>query len=258
MKVTVCELNNESGDFAERWGRLMAHVHAEKPDLVLLPEMIFSPWFPGTRPFELQSWKDAVRMHSERENWLDGFGEGVGVLGSRPVDRGETRLNEAFIWEAKEGFRTVRAKQYLPDEEGFWEASWYARGKDAFQTVRFDRLRIGILICTELWFFQHARTFGREGVHLIAHPRASGRSTVDRWLVAGRAAAIVSGSYCISSNRSGLQQSGVEFGGVGWIIGPEGDLMGVTSEERPFLTLDLDIEVAEQAKTTYPRYVIDG
>ena len=80
--------------------------------------------------------------------------------------------------------------------------------------------------------------------------------TVDRWTLAGRTAAIIGGVYCLSSNRCGVQ-SAVTFGGAGWIINPAGEVLGVTSNDAPFLTLDVDLDVAEAAKNAYPRYVKD-
>ena len=253
MKITVCEMNHESGDFRMEWERLKAHLQGQKSDLVLLPEMIFSEWFPADRHFDQRIWDDAVRMHTENESWLQELEPGIIVLGARPVNRDGNRFNEAFVWNHAEGFRTAHAKRYLPDEEGFWEASWYHRGKEPFRSVQIDQLRIGFLICTELWFFQHARAFGQEGIHFLIHPRATGNSTVEKWLVAGRAAAVVSGAFCISSNRSGKKEGGTEFGGGGWIV----DVLGITSGEQPFLTMELESVHADAAKLTYPRYVIE-
>jgi N-carbamoylputrescine amidase len=45
------------------------------------------------------------------------------------------------------------------------------------------------------------------------------------------------------------------MGGTGWIIDPEGGVLGVTSPEQSFLTLEIDLTAAEEARTTYPRYV---
>ena len=45
MRVTVCELSDDSAGFARDWDRLARHVHDEKSELVLLPEMPFFPWF---------------------------------------------------------------------------------------------------------------------------------------------------------------------------------------------------------------------
>jgi N-carbamoylputrescine amidase len=50
----------------------------------------------------------------------------------------------------------------------------------------------------------------------------------------------------------------MNWGGSGWIIEPEdGRLLGVTSPKQPFLTLDIDLSLAQTAKYTYPRYVRD-
>ena len=117
---------------------------------------------------------------------------------------------------------------------------------------------IDVWICTELWFFEHAREYSKHGIHLLVCPRVSPQSSVDKWIAAGQAAAVVSGAFCLSSNLSGPNIESIEFGGVGWIIGPEeGSVLGVTSPIKPFLTVEIDIEKAEKAKRTYPRYVSD-
>jgi N-carbamoylputrescine amidase len=114
---------------------------------------------------------------------------------------------------------------------------------------------VGFLICTELWSFETAREYGKAGAHLVASPRASVLATRDKWLVAGRAAALVGGVFSVSSNRRGVSQGGIRFGGEGWVIDPDGKVLGVTSEAEPFLTVDIELEDAVRAKGTYPRDV---
>ncbi len=114
------------------------------------------------------------------------------------------------------------------------------------------------MICTDLWFTQHARAYGQDGVHIVANPRATERYSRPKWLVGGQAVAIVSGAYCLSSNLVGPKmESGLELGGMGWVIDPDGQVLGKTSDEQPFLTLEIDLQIAEQAKITYPRYVLE-
>jgi N-carbamoylputrescine amidase len=61
----------------------------------------------------------------------------------------------------------------------------------------------------------------------------------------------------LSSNRNGLSEDGsVRFGGNGWIISPDGDVLGLTSSTQPFVTMEIDLSVAESAKLTYPRYAV--
>lgn len=254
MKITVCQLHDEPEDFARDWEHLTAHVKAESSDLVLLPEMPFSPWFAVTPQFDPAVWEAAVAAH---DRWLLRLTELAPaiVLGSRPVNRAGRRLNEGFVWDQVNGYRAAHLKYYLPNEDGYWEASWYGRGDGEFIPLACGKVRIGFQICTDLWFMQRARAYARAAVHLIATPRATPQSTVDKWLAGGRTAAVVSGAFSLSSNRAPSEKRPGNFGGQGWIIGPDGDVLGLTSQEQPFLSLEVDLNQAEQAKSTYPRYV---
>jgi N-carbamoylputrescine amidase len=257
MRVTVCQLRNEAGDLAQDWDRLVAHVGQEGSDLVLLPEMPFYPWVAWTRQFDPAVWLASVKAHDAWMQRLTELAPAV-VLGSRPVIRGGRHLNEGFLWEAGAGYRAVHAKYYLPDEPGFWEASWYERGDSEFIATQCGEVKVGYMICTEIWFAEHARSYGKEGAHLLLCPRGTPMSSADKWVAGGRTAAVVSGAYCLSSNRGGVDAQGMEWAGTGWIVEPEeGEVLGLTSVEQPFLTREIDLKVADRAKETYPRYVLE-
>jgi N-carbamoylputrescine amidase len=103
-------------------------------------------------------------------------------------------------------------------------------------------------------FNEHARAYGRAGADLIVIPRAAGTSHT-RWLAAGAMAAVVSGSYVVSSNRVGNASCGITFGGVGFVFGPDGELIAKTSAQQPVMSFELDLERSRAAKSQYPRYV---
>jgi N-carbamoylputrescine amidase len=67
----------------------------------------------------------------------------------------------------------------------------------------------------------------------------------------------MSGAFCLSSNRGGHDSNGMQWGGHGWIIDPDANVLGLTSPNNPFLTLDIDLQQANDAKQTYPRYVLE-
>ncbi len=251
MKATVCELPDDGLRLQAAWDLLIEHVRSVGSQLVLLPEMPFFPWIAATDQIELETWQQAVEAHDQ---WLERLPElsPAVVLGSRPVVRGGRRHNEGFVWESEAGYVAAHHKYYLPDEEGFWEASWYERGGGEFKPAPAAGANVGYAICSELWFTEHARAYARAGVHLLACPRATERQSVDKWIAGGRAAAVMSGAFCLSSNRSG-EGSGILWGGSGWIIEPDGEVLGVTSSEQPFLTLEIDLALADAAKLTYPR-----
>ncbi|MCE1253957.1 MAG: carbon-nitrogen hydrolase family protein [Anaerolineae bacterium] len=252
LVVTVCELNDQPALFEQDWQRLLNHVKENGSQLVLLPEMPFSAWFAIPRQFDAISWQNAVTSH---QNWAARLKElsPALVASSQPVNDNDKRLNQAYIYEDQH-LRPAHQKYYLPNEEGFWEAEWYQRGDGDFSVINSRKINMGFLLCTELWFMQCARSYGQQGAHLILSPRASGRNTVEKWLVAGKAAAMISGAYSLSSNHCDPE---ADFGGTGWVIDPDGKILAKTTPKNPIISVEIDLDKAIEAKKTYPRYVLD-
>ncbi|MDX2140717.1 MAG: carbon-nitrogen hydrolase family protein [Chloroflexota bacterium] len=256
MKVTVCQLPNDLASQSAAFDGLVTHVREAGSDLVLLPEMPFSLWFFSHRPDERSRrdvWHDIEGAHDAGIVRLAMLAPAI-VAATRPVTRYDKSLNEGFIWSTVSGYQPVHQKYYLPEEDGFWEASWYARGDGAFEPIAVNDACMGFMICSELWFFERARVYGRAGVNILLTPRCTEAGSVDKWVMGGRAAAVSAGAYSLSSNRSGRDNKNA-YGGSGWVISPDGDVLGVTSEEMPYLTVYVDLEAARQAKHTYPRYI---
>ena len=258
MKVTVCELPNDPERLETAWRDLVEHVQAEESDFVLLPEMPFSPWLSAEPERDAGQWQEAVEMH---EQWIRRIPElgAPSVALTVPILDGGRAFNEAVLWRRSDSsMQPCHRKVYLPEEGGFWEARWYERGDGRFDAHDIPGARVGFMICTEMWFTKHAREYGKDGVQLVLTPRATLAPSVDKWIAGGRAAAVVSGAYSLSSNFSGVAGDLGDWGGAGWIVEPEeGEILGVTSAQDPFLTLDIDLGVADTAKSTYPRYVVD-
>ncbi len=251
MKITVCEMPDDPEEFSGAWERLARHVRRESSDFVLLPEMAFYYWFCAGPKFEAGVWRDAVRAHGEWGRRIAELGTSV-VLSSRPVERGGRRLNEGFVWTERDGVRGVHFKNYLPNEPGYYEARWYERGNKPFIPFEASGWKAGFMICSDLWSMANARSYGKKGVQLIAVPRATGARSVDKWVAGGRVAAVIAGAYNASSNRTGSRGEAT-FGGHGWVVGPDGDVMGLTSKAKPFVTVDVKKSDADKAKSTYPR-----
>ena len=253
MRVTVCQMRDDRDDFESDWKDLCDHTRSEASELVLLPEMAFARWFAVAREFDAAAWREALDGHVP---WEQRIGELAApfVIATRPAERGTKRLNEAFLVALGDS-RGIHEKRYLPDEDGYWEASWYQAGDGVFDPVEIGDASLGVQICTEMWMLDVSRQYGLRDVGLIAVPRATPATSRERWIVGGRAAAIVSGAFCLSSNRGGVSSAGDAFGGQGWIIDPDGEVLALTSDQEPFVTRDVDLERAAAAKATYPRYV---
>ena len=95
-------------------------------------------------------------------------------------------------------------------------------------------MRLGVLVCTELWFLEHARAYGRAGAHLVVTPRVTPATSHGTWLAGGRTCAVVSGAWSLSSSSAEP-----EHGGLGWAIDPEGVVVA-TTEAAESLGLNLN------------------
>ena len=250
VRVTCIELP-DSFDLVT-WGKLVTHLESEGSELLLLNEMPASPWIAYRAEYDEAVAHEAVRFHEDFLEKLTSLG--VPVVSSRPVMENNVLYNEAFL--INQNYTPVHTKNYFPDEDGFYEARWFKRKNGDFKVFDIGDLRAGVMLCTDLWFSEHARAYGRQGAKIIFVPRATGTANLDRWIVGLRHAAIVSGAYVVSSNRSGKTMWN-DFAGHGCVIDPDGEILGATSRDEPFLTMDVDLKCADSAKRHYPRYVAE-
>ena len=172
MKVTVCQFNPAEDTLDQALDRLSEHLVKHGSDFLLLPEMCFAPWLAADPVPDPQAWQDAVAMHEARIAGLRDLGVGA-VVGTRPVIRENgSRRNQAYVWEAANGSAAAwHEKCYLPDEPGYFEHRWYDRGTQDFTVARGAGMKLGVQICTEMWFFEWARHYARSRVDLAGSGR---------------------------------------------------------------------------------------
>jgi N-carbamoylputrescine amidase len=251
VRVTCVELP-DSLDLVV-WGKLVKHIENSSSELLVLNEMPAYPWIAHIKEYDQDLGKESVKIHKDFLNRIGTLG--LPVISSRPILEENRLYNEAFVIN-NQRYTPVHTKHYFPDEEGFYEARWFKRKEKAFNAFKIGKLNAGVMLCTDLWFSEYARAYGKQGVHVIIVPRATSTATLDRWIVGLRHAAIVSGAYVVSSNRLGKTMWN-DFSGNGCIIDPDGEILGTTSRDLPFITMDIDLESADLAKKQYPRYVAE-
>jgi predicted amidohydrolase len=258
MRVTVCELSDNEVRFIDDWTRLKTHLKTYKPDLLLLPEMPFGKWIASERNVDEAGKVASIQKHGQWMKELEQLKVRYTVY-SKPVLDGDKFYNTAFVYEKGVGHSKIHTKALFPEEEHFWEASWFDHEEiPLFKPLDIGGIKIGVLLCTEMWFTEHAREYGKQGVDLLLCPRATGMESVNQWLRCGQTLSVISGAYCLSSNRSGLGGNDFQWGGMGWITKPmNGNTLGVTSADEKFITRDLDMSRSKAAKDDYPLYVND-
>jgi N-carbamoylputrescine amidase len=235
-----------------QWDGLKDLVIAAHPDLLITNEMPFGPWLADAAVFSEKDAHLSVRAHDKGVEGLINLNLPA-VISSRPVWNGKRLANEAFALE-NGVVRPLHRKQYFPNEPGWFESEWYAGDRSGFEIAEVLGIKVGVLLCTEAMFNEHARAYGKQKVSLIVMPRASGVD-IESWKTAGAMASLVSGAYVISSNRIGQSRAGTNFGGGGFAYAPQGRLLTVTTRTKPLQTLDLDPQMVASAQRAYPCYV---
>jgi N-carbamoylputrescine amidase len=234
------------------WDSIRRAVDAANADILVTNEMPFGAWLAEEAVVDADKAQRSVDLHERALGALRGLNTGA-VISSRPVAFNGRLANEAFVLES-DHYRAIHQKHYFPAEPGFFEATWFGCESKGFDCVRVGAANVGVLLCTELFFNEHARHYGRLGADVIVAPRATGTS-LHRWKIAGMMAAIVSGAYLISSNRIGVGRLGQEFGGGGFAISPDGHIVGETDGETPLAVTTLDLSISAAQKSQYPCYV---
>ncbi|TPN80485.1 carbon-nitrogen hydrolase family protein [Mesorhizobium sp. CU2] len=236
------------------WDEIRRQVESARPNILVTNELPFGAWIAGASLFDRDVAAGSVALHEQGLEALNALGVPT-VISSRPVWAGDRLANEAFVL-ANGKPRPLHRKQLFPEEEGWHEETWFKGDASGFIVSDIGDLEVGVLLCTELMFNEHARHYGRAGASLIVVPRATSISQ-DKWFAAGAMGAIVSGSFIVSSNRVGSSAGNPSFGGRGFAFAPDGTLVAQTSPSRTLAVIDIDPAAALRQKTLYPCNVVE-
>lgn len=254
MRVGFVEWPEELEPDTSQWDAIANRLAATQVELLITNELPFGPWIAGSKPFDRATAQASIDTHAAGIDALMQLPVSA-IVSSRPVWGPDRLLNQAVAIEGGR-VRPIHTKQFFPEEPDWYEASWFEPGPIRFEPAEVSGLHLGVLLCTDAMFNEHARHYGRRGTTLIALPRATGTKT-ENWLTAGRMAALVSGNYVVSSNRSGRSRNGAKFGGAGFAFGPDGTLLATTDASNPLLVIDVDPDLATRQRSEYPCYVAE-
>jgi len=206
----------------------------EKPDLLVLPELVHTPYFPieeHPRHFDYAIEKD----HPFVTAWQD-IARLLGCVVVFPFF--EKRApgiyqNSAFVFERDGSIAALYRKSHIPDDPGFYEKYYFMPGDTGFEVVETTAGKLGILICWDQWFPEPARILALKGAQLLIYPTAIGWDAgepaevyphqLDAWRTSMRAHAIANGVYTMGVNRIG-QEEHLRFWGNSFLCKPDGSL----------------------------------
>ncbi|MEP6942206.1 MAG: NAD+ synthase [Betaproteobacteria bacterium] len=220
MRIAIAQLNQMVGDFDGNAARIHEAIAAGRragADLVVTPELSLC----GYPPEDLLLRPAFLDASARSLDALASASAGLTVLVGFPEVGDGTRYNALAVLRDGRKVATYR-KQRLPNYTVFDEQRYFARGESAC-VIEVAGVRVGIVICEDLWFGGPARMAKDAGAQVLVVPNGSPYHThqqaLRRGIVADRARE--TGLPIVYVNRVGGQDELV-FDGASFVADASG------------------------------------
>jgi N-carbamoylputrescine amidase len=232
-----------------RAGQLVAEAAARGAQIVLLPELFASRYFPrapGPESFALASPPEQSRAVQAMRVLARTHAI---VLPVSYFERdGERYFNSLIVFDADGRELGRYRKSHIPDGAGYEEKFFFAPGDTGFRAFDTRYGRIGVGICWDQWFPECARAMTLLGADLLMYPSAIGseplRPEVDTsrlWRRAMIGHAVANTIPLAACNRVG-DEGGQVFYGTSFIADGRGDVVTELSREEEGVAIaELDL-----------------
>lgn len=221
----------------------------QQSDAILLPEMPAGKWVCENKPFNTAAAQNWVEQHDDLEETL--LKTGCSFFFTRPVAF-QGRLANQALYLSQNDRKVLHSKQIFPSEPGWFETDWFLPGADQFRTMKVGGATVAFLICTEVFWPEIARSKFDEEIDVFLVPRATSGSE-EKWLVAARFLAHVTGAYVASSNRS----HSAKTTDAGFLVSPDGSFEThiMPQSEPDVATFTVETKRVSDGKRSYPAYI---
>ena len=247
MKISCLQMRVEVGDVAgnmERAAALTEKAMAEKPDVIVLPELWDIGFFP--RPLEGAADPDGTKRRAFLAALAKKYAVNV-IGGSIAVKRTDCIENRSFVFDRAGNEVATYAKSHLfsPAKEG----KFFAAGSETV-TFTLDGIKCGEIICYDLRFPELTRKLALEGAQVLVAPAEWPTARVDHWCTLLRARAIENQIFVAACNGSGSFGNGMPLAGHSVILDPWGQPLAEADDSEMAITAALDFAEQEKIKKT--------
>ena len=226
--------------------RLIDRAMADTPDVLVLPEMWNSGFFPREETLRFCD-REQLRVQAEIGPLAKRYGVNI-VAGSVSNLREGRLYNTACVFDRKGALLASYDKIHLFSPSG--EDKVFQKGNHIC-TFTLDGVRCGMILCYDLRFPELTRTMCLPGLDVLfascQWPKA--RLSHLRTLTAARA--IENQMFVVCCNACGTAGASV-CGGNSAIIDPLGETLALAAETEEIITADCDTEVLHTIRSSIP------
>ena len=252
-------------DNVSRIEALLQEAGRLKADLVVLPELALSPYFPKTADENVERWADDTSTSPDVGRVVAAAAKS-GVVCVLPLaersDHG--KFNSAVVIDRDGSVRGTYRKAHIPGDRSVTgaplsgEVLHFSAGESGFQVFDTAVGRIGVIICADRAYPEAWRVLALRGAEIVAAPyntsvhgpRPSDHSSEAGSLAEIRriqhlrmaASALMNGYYVVAAGKGGIER-GVQYLADSQIIDPWGRVVGrATTDRDELIVAHVDIE----------------
>ncbi len=170
LTIALAQINPTVGDVDGNVARIAeARAAAKGADLVAFPELCVSGYPPEDLVYR-ESFLDTVKAGVEKLAALTADGGPALLVGAPWRDNGKTH-NAALLLDGGK-IAGIRFKHHLPNYGVFDEARVFTPGPAPGPMI-FRDVRLGVMVCEDMWFEDVAETLAESGAELLIVPNGS-------------------------------------------------------------------------------------
>ncbi len=222
--------------------RVIGHIHDAAElgaKIVVTPELFQTPYFPRRQDEDYFAWAEPARGNKTIARLSKLAKELDVVLPYSFFERaGQTFYNSLAMIDANGKVLGVYRKAHVPQGPGYHEKYYFRPGDTPLTVWDTKHGRLGVGICWDQWFPEHARSLALEGAEILLYPTAigsepaSGEDTRDPWQRVMIGHAVASSIPVAAANRIG-DEGELEFYGSSFICDPRGDKVQELGTDEP-------------------------
>lgn len=210
--------------------------------LLLFPELSTSGYFLNTIE------NTAIASTSEVFNTISTICKELSIdcIVGLPFRDGESIYNVLTHFSSNGTSKVIYKKTHL-----FHGESPYFSSGDSLKVFTYGEYTCAPLICYDLRFSDLFTIYRKAKAGLFFVSAAWPKVRVEHWITLLKARAIETQSYIVASNRCGKDHD-IVMAGNSMIINPYGEVLSQLSQEEGILWADIDNEIVESCRETYP------
>jgi agmatine deiminase len=251
MKIALIQMSmsaDKESNVTKAAGRIR-DASAKGADMVCLPELFTSPYFPQEEKADAERYAESVPGPTTEALSKAARENNVIVVGGSVFERsGKKLFNTTPVFDAGGRMLGTYRKMHIPHDPGFFEQNYFERGDLGYKVFKTQNAKLGTLICYDQWFPEAARTLALMGADMIFYPTAIG--TVDgveqvegnwqeAWEAVQRGHAIANATAVCAVNRVG-KEGKTKFWGGSFVCSQFGTILARGSDREEIVRADVE------------------